>query len=113
MTYLAAQFGVSNVVIALGYLFFAVFVIRLLPVRRRTTVAGVAFFALCALTHLDMDYHLIWEPTEGMGESAPQLHMQLIHVPQAFAIWAFVLFFFADMKRLATDRGTTDPPEKP
>lgn len=107
--YLAAQFVVANVVIAFGYVFFAANVIKLLPVRGRTKVAGAAFFALCAATHLDMNYHLLFEPSEGMLDAAPRLHMQLIHVPQAFAIWAFVLLFFADMRALAKQRGTTDP----
>lgn len=91
-------FAAENLAIMLAYILFGWKIIPLLPLRTVTTWAGRAFFALCALTHLENVLHT-YGKLEFMWET---WHSQLIHGLQAIAVWVFFTGFFADVKVLMT-----------
>lgn len=101
-------FIAANLVIAAGYGFIALRVLPLFPIRLPSKVGAVAFFLLCASTHVDQLYHTLGDQTEQWGEIVHSWHMQIIHVPQAVAVWVFAIGFFLDLRRLQAERGTTD-----
>lgn len=108
MTERELLFVASNVFIALGYGFIAFRVLPLFPIRLPSAVGAVAFFLLCASTHVDQVYHTLDDKTETWGEIVNSWHMLLIHVPQALAVWVFAIGFFVDLRRLRAERGTTN-----
>lgn len=102
----------SNLLVALAYFYVGYVLMPILPVRKITMVMGIAFFMLCAMTHLDTVYHTIWEPETTYGQASDDLHMLLIHGPQGLTAWAFAITFIQDMQRLQRERHTTEPAEK-
>ncbi len=87
-------FYVSNLGIVSGYLFASIMITLRKGAARdmstRAWVAGLAFFLLCGLTHVELAFHAalgvrIIGPEGGVG-----WHMHLVHIPQAVSIWAFL-----------------------
>lgn len=99
-------FLIENVLILAGYVFVALKVAPILPVRLVTRVGAVAFFVTCTLTHLEQAIHTLYSRGTTWGELASEAHMQVVHIPQAIAVWTFVSFFYFDLKRLRFERGT-------
>ncbi len=102
-------FVVSNLFIMAGYVFVAFRVLPLFPIRLVSKAGSVSFFLLCASTHGDQLYHTLTDQTETWGEISGSVHMLVIHVPQAIAVWVFAVGFFRDLRRLAEERQTTAP----
>lgn len=102
------SFAIENLVITAGYVFMAVKVaplfMRKFGVRYWATKAGgIGFFLLCGLTHADMARAALFGG--GMGhDMAAELHMHLIHGPQAVAVWMFVVGLYVELTNV--DWGT-------
>lgn len=105
-------FVIENVFILTGYLFVAIKVAPILPVRLITRVGAVAFFMTCAFTHVEQVLHTLYSRGTPWGELASDVHMQFVHIPQAIAVWTFVSFFYFDLKRLRFERGTVAVAQK-
>ena len=97
-------FGIANVSIMLGYLYVVVRVAPYFKVDANAKIGAIAFFFTCALTHLHQAVHAFTNDNI-MIEDLGSLHMLLIHTPQAFAIWLFVI----GLRRSAI----TPPPSEP
>jgi hypothetical protein len=92
-----ALFITSNFVIFLGYCFLAVFVVPMAAVRLWVTrIGGMLFFLLCGLHHLENVAHLVYTPEQRASEVYTSVHMLLIDVPQAGAVWAFVIGLYLE-----------------
>lgn len=80
---LATVFILSNLIIVAGYVIVPFTLLgRRMPMTRPVRVAGILFFATCAITHLSMA--LLW----------PMWWLLVLnHVVQAAAVWYFVLGF--------------------
>lgn len=91
----AVVFYTANLVIVSGYLFAAVLITRRYAFTRglsvRAWAAGLAFFTLCGMTHFEMAWHSYRGESTIDVDGSVDLHMNLIHIPQAFAIWIFLL----------------------
>lgn len=93
-------FVASNVVIVLGYMFLALFVVPRVTVHlNRTKIGGVVFFATCGLHHLENIFHVLYQPLEANRDTLTALHMLLIDVPQALAVWLFVSGLYLEVVR--------------
>jgi len=95
-----ALFVVSNLVIVLGYMFLSVFVVPRVTVHlNRTKIGGIIFFATCGLHHLENVFHVLYQPLESNRETMTAIHMLLIDVPQAVAVWLFVSGLYLEVVR--------------
>lgn len=93
-------FVVSNFTIFLGYVFLAVFVVPMASVRLWTTrLGGMAFFLFCGLHHLENVMHLVYSPDERVSDVYTTIHMLLIDIPQAVAVWVFVIGLYLEAVR--------------
>lgn len=93
-------FITSNLVITFGYVFLAAVVMPRATVRlKRTRWGGIVFFVTCGLTHLEMIYHYAFAASEPVRDVYSELHMLLIHIPQAIAVWAFVTGLYLELVR--------------
>lgn len=93
-------FVLSNVIITLGYVFLAAFVVPRVTVRlHRTRLGGVGFFLLCGLHHLDNVFHYLFQSQLPVGQVYTELHMLLIDVPQAICVWMFVTGLYIELVR--------------
>jgi hypothetical protein len=96
----------ANGAILAGYFYAAARIAPVMAVRDRTRFAGMWFFVLCGLTHTALNVHALADPLEHL-----RLH-ELAHLlPQAVAIWAFVLWWRSDLEALRRERGTVEAPE--
>lgn len=102
-------FVACNAIIVLGYVFVALRVTMVLPVRLVTRVAAVAFFFLCAATHFDLIAHTLTDQADTWETITNEPHMWIIHLPQAIAVWVFVVGLYADLRALRDERGTVQP----
>lgn len=93
-------FVASNLAITLGYVFLATVVVPRVTARLpRTRYGGIAFFLLCGMHHLENVGHVLFQPTEPVAEVMLSLHMLLIDIPQAIAVWCFVTGLYLEMAR--------------
>lgn len=91
-------FSLANLFITLAYLYLAFRIVPKIRVNlRRTKIGGVGFFLLCAATHTDMWVMALLQPHMTILAMATSWHMNLIHIPQAFAIWMFVSGLFIEV----------------
>ena len=87
-------FFVANLIIVLGYTtvaaYFAVVELEDGGIRKGQKRAAMAFFFLCASTHVELAVHGL----AGTNIVAPDVawHMVVIHVPQALSIVAMILY---------------------
>lgn len=85
---------IANIAIALGYLCVPALVLPFIQLRRRTLVAGAAFFLGCTGSHIDMVYDVIAH----RGEHPPVGWVAVVwHIIQAAGTWAFIMFFRAEL----------------
>lgn len=83
-------FYLSNLVIVSGYLAAALVITRRKKgLSRAVRVAGLAFFLLCGLTHIELALHAYGETLIGV-DGGVSWHMLAIHIPQGLSIWAFL-----------------------
>lgn len=93
-------FVLSNIVITLGYVFLAAFVVPRVTVRlQRTKIGGVGFFLLCGLHHLDNVGHYLFQSNLSVGSVYTEFHMLIIDVPQAVCVWLFVTGLYIELVR--------------
>lgn len=95
-------FIVWNMGIAAGYFFNSAVLVLLAQrfqhlISLATLLAGLVFFATCALTHVEQVVHLL-EPTDSIDETFLTAHMQVIHFIQMFAVWTFMISLLTDLK---------------
>ncbi len=88
-------FFASNLVIVSGYLTASLLISRrkgpAAQMSRVTWFAGLSFFALCGLTHIELALHGLFEvPMVAPENGAIPWHVMLVHIPQAVSIWAFL-----------------------
>lgn len=98
-----ALFLISNLGIFFAYIFVAVFVTPLLPIRLFTRIAAIGFFTTCGLTHLEQVFHGLdkrTSPTPMFIDIMTEPHMLIIHVAQVVFVWCFALGFFRDLQIL-------------
>lgn len=90
----------SNLAITAGYVFLAAVVVPRATLKlKRTRYGGIGFFLLCGLHHLEGVVHYLVNPEGTVQGMATSLHMLLIDVPQAFAVWAFVTGLYIELVR--------------
>lgn len=87
-------FYLSNLVIISGYLTAAMLITRRKGKAKdlsvRSWLAGLSFFLLCGLTHVELAFHaFIGEPMIE-ADGSISWHMLAIHIPQGISIWAFL-----------------------
>lgn len=96
MTLSAFIFYVSNLAIVSGYLFASLLITRRYGVARdmtrRAWIAGLAFFFLCGMTHVELALHAALDAPliKTLDDWSQAWHLHAIHVPQAVSIWAFL-----------------------
>jgi hypothetical protein len=87
-------FYVSNMIIVSGYLFASVLIIRRKGVAKdmsnRAWIAGLSFFLLCGLTHVELAIHAFFNLRVINVDGTVDWHMLAIHIPQGASIWAFL-----------------------
>lgn len=87
-------FYLSNLVIVSGYLAAALVIIRrkgnAKDMSWTSWVAGIAFFLLCGLTHVELALHAYFGDTLIGTDGSVSWHMLAIHIPQGLSIWAFL-----------------------
>jgi hypothetical protein len=87
-------FYVSNLVIVSGYLFASALITRRKGVAKdmslRAWIAGLAFFGLCGLTHIELALHAFFNARVINLDGTVSWHMLAIHIPQGISIWAFL-----------------------
>ena len=85
--WLVAAAGLTLVV---GYAFVMIYIApNFRSTRSLARVGAVFFFMLCALTHLELAVHYMAREPIGMGE-LESVHMALMMVPQALAVFMFM-----------------------
>lgn len=90
----AFLFYTSNLVIVSGYAFAAFLITKRAlgaTLSIRAWVAGISFFVFCGLSHLEMAYHSYMGESILRSDGSVSWHQLAIHIPQAFAIWLFLL----------------------
>jgi hypothetical protein len=87
-------FYVSNMVIVSGYLFASALITRRKGLAKgmstRAWVAGLSFFGLCGLTHVELAFHAFFNLRVINVDGTVDWHMLAIHIPQGVSIWAFL-----------------------
>ncbi len=87
-------FYVSNLIIVSGYLFASALITRRKGIAKgmsmRAWLAGLSFFLLCGLTHVELAFHAFFNLRVINLDGSVDWHMLLIHIPQAVSIWAFL-----------------------
>jgi len=95
VTLSALGFYLENLVIISGYLFAAIMITRRIAIAQdlswRSWFAGLSFFLLCGLTHAELAYHAFIAERIIHDDGSVDLHMHLVHIPQALSIWVFLL----------------------
>jgi hypothetical protein len=113
-------FYVSNVVIVSGYIFASMLITRRKGIAKDMTwqawVAGLSFFLLCGLTHVELAIHAFFNRRVINVDGTVDWHMLLIHIPQAASIWAFLWSMSVEPPPKAGDppvplEGAAAPPE--
>lgn len=93
-------FVVSNLLIVMGYMFLALFVVPRITVHlTRTKVGGVLFFLTCGLHHLENVFHVLFQKHEENGHTMTSLHMLVIDGVQAVAVFLFVTGLYLEVVR--------------
>lgn len=97
---LRTLFILANLVIVAGYVLVPFTLLgRRMPMTRPVRIAGILFFATCALTHLSMA--MFW----------PLWWMLVVsHIVQACAVWYFVLGFSRLIRDAEVKRRTRTVP---
>lgn len=96
---LLVVFVLANLVIVAGYVIVPFTLLgRKVPMTRPVRIAGILFFATCALTHLSMA--LFWPLWWALVAS---------HVVQACSVWYFVLGFSRLIRDADAKRRPGDP----
>jgi hypothetical protein len=87
-------FYVSNLVIVSGYLFASLLITRRKGLAKgmslRAWLAGLSFFLLCGLTHVELAFHAFFNLRVINLDGTVDWHMLVIHIPQAASIWTFL-----------------------
>ncbi len=87
-------FYVSNLIIVSGYLFASMLITRRKGIAKdmstRAWIAGLSFFLLCGLTHVELAIHAFFNLRVIELDGTVDWHMLLIHIPQAVSIWTFL-----------------------
>lgn len=97
---MTAAFIVANWAIFTGYVFTALFVAPRVQMRYKITkISAVVFFLTCGLHHAENALHVLFEPDETFEKMAHTFHMLAIDVPQAFAVWGFVIGLYLESVR--------------
>ncbi len=103
-------FYVSNMVIVSGYLFASALITRRKGLAKgmswRAWIAGLSFFLLCGLTHVELAIHAFFNLRVINVDGTVDWHMLAIHIPQAVSIW-----FFLWAMQLEGAPGTVPPGE--
>jgi hypothetical protein len=87
-------FYVSNLIIVSGYLFASLLITRRKGMAKgmslRAWLAGLSFFLLCGLTHVELAFHAFFNLRVIETDGTVDWHMLAIHIPQAASIWVFL-----------------------
>ncbi len=87
-------FYVSNLVIVSGYLFASALITRRKGMAKglstRAWIAGLSFFGLCGLTHIELALHAFFNARVINLDGTVDWHMLAIHIPQGASIWIFL-----------------------
>ncbi len=87
-------FYVSNMIIVSGYLFASALITRrkgmAAGMSTRAWVAGLSFFGLCGLTHVELAFHAFFNLRVINVDGTVDWHMLAIHIPQGISIWTFL-----------------------
>lgn len=113
MDYTLIFYIIANLVITAGYLFVGFKIAPAFKVSLwYTKLGGVFFFFLCGMTHLEMAYHA-WA-TQGVFHYGITPLTMIIHLPQAIAVWMFVLGLYKEFV-IDADRSSAEdvPPQAP
>lgn len=103
--WLSLVFVISNLAIVAGYIAVPFTLLgRKMPMTRHVRIAGIFFFATCAVTHLSMAF---WWPVTWL--------LIVNHTAQACAVWYFVIGFSrlireAEVRRRKRAAAVHDPP---
>jgi hypothetical protein len=91
-------FTLANVVIATGYVYLALTVMRRINLKHAVTrIAGICFFLFCGLTHFDMAYNAIVNSNMAFGMMDTSWYMLTIHIPQAVCVLVFAAGLYVEV----------------
>ena len=107
-------FYVSNLIIVSGYLFASLLITRRKGMARgmswRAWFAGLSFFLLCGLTHVELAIHAFFNLRVINLDGTVDWHMLAIHIPQAASIWVFLWAMQLEGEPGTVPPGTPDMP---
>lgn len=99
-------YAISNIGIALGYIFICLVVVPSFPVRLlQTKIGGGFFFLTCGLTHAHLAYHGFVKNSINHRD----LFSTINHIVQVFAVWVFIWGLYQEFVRPKNVRIEQDP----
>ncbi len=104
-------YQLTNVTVAVGYLYLAFAVLPHVPIRRQQSrIGGTGFFVTGGLIHLDLAATALLHPQMNVGEIMTSIHTLLIFALQSLFIWLFVTGLYMENSQCGTAGRSTDGP---
>lgn len=88
-------FYLSNLIIVSGYLMASALITRRKSLAQGMSwsawLAGLSFFLLCGLTHLELAIHSYFNLRLINTDGTVDWHVLAVHIPQGISIWTFLI----------------------